>query len=119
MCVHKKIYNKTALADNMYLFCKCESVFNLIFLSTKKIAGIENKWYVNNTRSPGGGLDKPTERDQRSWVFLNYPKKYFAADRKPQKILFERQNPKKYPPKSLFILAKVKHDTIIMENRDY
>ena len=25
--------------------------------------------------SPGGGLDKPTDRDQRSWVFLNDPKK--------------------------------------------
>ena len=37
--------------------------------------------------NPGSGLDKPTDRDQQSWVFLNYPKKYFATDRKPQKIL--------------------------------
>ena len=40
--------------------------------------------------SPGSGLDKPTDRDQRSWVFLNYPKEYFATDR----------TPKKYFPKS-------------------
>ena len=24
--------------------------------------------------NPGSGLDKLTDRDQRSWVFLNYPK---------------------------------------------
>ena len=33
---------------------------------------------------PGGGLDKSTDRDQRSWVFLNYPKQYFANDRTPK-----------------------------------
>ena len=26
---------------------------------------------------PGGGLGKPTDRDQKSWVFLNDPKKTF------------------------------------------
>ena len=48
---------------------------------------------------PGGVLDKLTDRDQRSWVFLNYPKKYFATDRTPKKIFSEKQNPKKCPPK--------------------
>ena len=50
-------------------------------------------------RSPGGGLDKPTDRDQRSWVFQKRPKKYFATNRKPKKILSEKQNPKRYPQK--------------------
>ena len=49
---------------------------------------------------PGGGLDKPTDRDQQSWVFLTYPKKYFATYGTPKKILSEKQNPKKYPPKT-------------------
>ena len=33
---------------------------------------------------PGGGLDKRTDRDQRSWAFLNYPKQYFANDKTPK-----------------------------------
>ena len=48
---------------------------------------------------PGGGLDKPTDKDQRRLVFLNDQKKYFATDRKPPKILSEKQNPEKYPQK--------------------
>ena len=68
--------------------------------------------------APGGGLDKHTDRDQRSWVFLNYPKKYFATDRTPKKILSEKQNPKNILQKH-YSLAKVKHDIIIMENRAY
>ena len=48
---------------------------------------------------PGGGLEKPTDRDQQSWVFLNDPKKYSATNRKDKKILSEKQNPKKYPQK--------------------
>ena len=59
--------------------------------------------------NPGGRFDKPTDRDQRSWVFLNDPKKYFATNRKPKKILFEKQNPKKYPQNTIHF-AKVKHD---------
>ena len=31
---------------------------------------------------PDGGIDKPTDKDQRVWVFLNNPKKYFANDKK-------------------------------------
>ena len=45
---------------------------------------------------PGGELGILRDRDQWSWVFLNNPKKYFATDRKPKKILFGKQNPKKY-----------------------
>ena len=41
----------------------------------------------------GGELGIPTDRDQQSWVFLNNPKKYFATDRKPKKILSGKQNP--------------------------
>ena len=54
--------------------------------------------------SPGGGLDKPTDRDQRSWVFLNDPKNTLP--------LTDRENPKKYFPekqntnKTLFISQK-------------
>ena len=40
--------------------------------------------------NPGGGLGKPTDRDQRSSVFLNDPKKYFPLT----------ENPQKYFPKS-------------------
>ena len=56
--------------------------------------------------SPGGGLDKPTDRDQRSWVFLNDPKKYFATNRKPKKILSEKENSKRIPSKILFSSQK-------------
>ena len=41
-------------------------------------------------KDPGGGLDKPTDRDQRSWVFLNYSKKYFATDRNPKNKNFPK-----------------------------
>ena len=49
------------------------------------------------------GLDKPTDRDQRSQVFLNYPKNTLPLTKNPREILSEKQNPEKYPPKSLFI----------------
>ena len=52
--------------------------------------------------TPAGRLDKPTDRDQWSWVFLNDPKKTFATNRKPPKILSDEQNPKKIPSKTLF-----------------
>ena len=55
---------------------------------------------------PGGGLDKPIDRDQRSWVFLNDQKRYFASNRKPRKILFEKQHPKN-TLKTLFISQKI------------
>ena len=48
------------------------------------------------TCSSPGGLDKPTDRDQWSWVFLNDQNKYFATNRKPKKILSKKQNPKKF-----------------------
>ena len=43
----------------------------------------------------GDGLDKPTDRDQRSWVFLNYPKNTLPLTEHPKRP--EKQNPKKYP----------------------
>ena len=46
------------------------------------------------------------------------PKKYFATNRKPQKILSEKQNPKNIL-KNTIHFAKVKHDVIIMETHDY
>ena len=57
--------------------------------------------------APGGGLGIPTDRDQRSWVFLKDPRKYFVTDRKPQKIPSEKPNPKKYPPKTRFVFQKL------------
>ena len=42
----------------------------------------------------GSGLGIPTDRDQRSWVFLNNPKKYFSTDRKPKKY-FQKTKPEK------------------------
>ena len=48
---------------------------------------------------PGGGLDKPTDRNQWSWVFLKDLKKTLLLTENPQKILSEKQNPKKYPQK--------------------
>ena len=70
------------------------------------------------TQYPGGGLDKPTDRDQRSWVFLNDPRKYFATNRKPKKRLSKKQNPKNTLKNTIYF-AKVKHDVIIMETNDY
>ena len=67
---------------------------------------------------PGGGLDKPIDRDQQSWVFLNNPKKYFATNRKLQKILSKKQNPKN-TLKYTIQFTKVKHDMIIMETHDH
>ena len=52
---------------------------------------------------PGGGLSILTDRDQQSWVFLNDPKKYFTNDRRPKKILFEKQDSKKYPRQTGFV----------------
>ena len=37
---------------------------------------------------PRGGLGVPTDRDQRSWVFLGNPKKYFGTERKCLKKYF-------------------------------
>ena len=38
--------------------------------------------YGMSVLPPGGGLGVPTDRDQRSWVFLSNPKKYFDTERK-------------------------------------
>ena len=36
---------------------------------------------------PGGGLGILTDRDQRSWAFLNHPKNTLSLTETPQKIL--------------------------------
>ena len=56
-------------------------------------------WVTGHIYDPGDGLDKPTDRDRRSWVFLNDPKNCFGTNRKPKKVLFKKQNPKQYPQK--------------------
>ena len=45
---------------------------------------------VVSNGGPGGELGIPTDRDQRSWVFLRNPKNTLAL----------KENPKKYFPKS-------------------
>ena len=64
---------------------------------------------------PGGELGIPTDRDQRSWVFLNNPKKYFATDRNPQKVLSGKRT-QKIPSQDTF---QVKYDLIMMKNCVY
>ena len=67
--------------------------------------------------TPGGGLGIPTDKDQRSWVFLKDQKKYFVTDRRPKKMPSEKSTPKKHPPKTRFVQQKLlKHDMIIMKN---
>ena len=56
--------------------------------------------------SPGGGLDKSTDRDQQSWVFLNDPKNTLPLKQKTQKNTFRKTKPLKIPSKTLFILQK-------------
>ena len=72
--------------------------------------------------SQGGGLDKPTDRNQWSWIFLKDPKKCFTTNRPPPPPqttkLSEKQNPKKYP-KITVHFAKLKHHVIIMLTHDY
>ena len=72
-------------------------------------------WFM---QSPGGGLDKPTDRDQRSWVFLTYQKKYFATTRTPKKY-FAKSKPIKNTLQNAIHLAKVKQDLAIMETHDH
>ena len=78
--------------------------------------------YIKNSGfgvfGPAGGLDKPTDRDQRSRVFLTYPNKYFATDRTPKKY-FPKSKTLKNTLKYAIHLAKVKHNLVIMENRDH
>ena len=62
----------------------------------------------------GSGLDKHSDRNQQSWVFLNYLKNTLSLTERPppkKKKLFEKQSPKN----TLKNLAKVKHDMIIMD----
>ena len=58
---------------------------------------------------PGGGLSILTDRDQRSWVFLNDPKKYFGTDSRPKNILSKEQDPKN-------TLVRHDYDMIIKKN---
>ena len=58
----------------------------------------------------GSGLDKHSDRNQQSWVFLNYLKNTLPLTEcppPPKKKLFKKQSPKKYPPKTLFTWQKL------------
>ena len=67
---------------------------------------------------PGGGLDKLTDRDQRSWVFLNDPKNTLPQTENPNKY-FPKSKTLKNTLKNTINFSKVKHDMIIMETHDY
>ena len=67
---------------------------------------------------PGGGLDKPTDRDQRSWVFLNDPKNTLPLTENPKEY-FSKSKTLKNTLKTLFISQKSRHDMITMETHDY
>ena len=56
---------------------------------------------VDQKQAPGGGLGKYTYADRSvEFGITGQLNKYFATDRKPKKILSEKQNPKKYPHKA-------------------
>ena len=57
---------------------------------TAKISDTQPKIARQKTECKGGGLGIPTDRDQRSWVFLNNPKNTLPL----------KENPKYYFPKS-------------------
>ena len=63
--------------------------------------------------APRGGLDKPTDRDQQSWIFLNDQKHTLPLTENPKKILSKKQNPKKIALKNTIHFATVKHDVIV------
>ena len=54
---------------------------------------------------PGGGLDKSTDRDQRSWVFPNDPKNILPLTENPKQY-FPQSKTLKIPSKTVFILQK-------------
>ena len=53
----------------------------------------------------GGGLDKPTDRDQWIWIFLNDPKNALPLTEN-KKNTFRKAKPKKIPSRILFISQK-------------
>ena len=55
--------------------------------------------------SPGGGLGKFTDRDQRSWVFLPDRKKYFHQNSIPKKMLENCITLKNWMEKLLWIFV--------------
>ena len=67
---------------------------------------------------PRSELDKPTDRNQRSWVFLSYRKNTLSLTEHPKKY-FPKSKTRKNTLKNTIHLAKVKHYEIIMKNRDY
>ena len=67
---------------------------------------------------PSDGLDKPTERDRRSWVFLNDPKVTLALTESPKKYFSKRKTLKNILESNIHF-AKVMHDTIIIVAHDY
>ena len=82
--------------------------FNHVQLGTMELSLMLPNLELKQTvcSDPGGGLDKHTDRDQRSWVFDNYPKNTLPLTERP-KNTFRKENPKKYPPKSSFIWQKL------------
>ena len=51
------------------------------------------KYFCKERHSiPGDGLDKPTDRDQPRWIFLNYPKNTLLLTEK-QKNNFRKAKP--------------------------
>ena len=67
----------------------------------------------------GSGLDKHSDRNQQSSVFLNYPKNTLPLTECPpppkKRRTFGKAKPQKIPSKNTIHLAKVKHDMIIMD----
>ena len=51
--------------------------------------------YLSFTRlkNPGGGLGIPTDRDKRSWIFLNEQKNTLSLTEDPKKIPCEKPSP--------------------------
>ena len=81
-----------------------------LFISRKKLCfwRQKEKWSM---LYPGSGLDNPTDRDQRSWVFLNNPKNTLPLTENPPKILSEQQT-LKIPSEITIHLANLKLSTI-------
>ena len=67
---------------------------------------------------PGDGLDKPTDSDRRSWVFLNDPKNTLPLTENLKKY-FPKSKTLKNTLKNTIHFAKVMHDTIIIGTHDY
>ena len=63
-------------------------MYKTVNLKTKLFTKLTNQNSYDEARAigciPGGVLDKHTDRDQRSWVFLNYPKNTLQLTEHPK-----------------------------------